>query len=259
MTALLDVQARFQDFLLNGGDGFLDLICDTSKENRRVLAGAYYDAYRLRLIEVLDNDFPNLHGLIGDDSFLELAAGYTAAHPSTSENARWFGRHMTDYLRTNELYASQPVVGELAAFEWALGEAFDAPDSDTLVAETLENMASDDWPGLVFTLGGAVRRLPLSTNAPDIWQALDGEQVPPSVETVYASVTWLVWRRDFSAIYRALDLDEARALDLLASGKTFTEVCEGLCEFHPPDMASMRAAGCLQQWIADGLIASVAT
>ncbi len=57
-------------------------------------AGIYAGMYRTRLADALRADFPNLHRLLGDDGFLELARVYADAHPSASSDIGQFGRHL---------------------------------------------------------------------------------------------------------------------------------------------------------------------
>ena len=59
-ASLADLQRAFQDYLLAHSDGLAAAVRDTAKADRATLLDVYRDAYSLRLIEVLTNDYPGL-------------------------------------------------------------------------------------------------------------------------------------------------------------------------------------------------------
>src|SRR4030065_594600 len=89
----------------------------------------YANAYRLRLLEALGTDYPGLHTVLGDDEFDAMGRAYIAAHPSPYFSLRWFGDRMSESLRTTAPYEKYPVFTEMAAFQWAQSDAFDAAHS----------------------------------------------------------------------------------------------------------------------------------
>jgi len=46
--------------------------------------GIYRNAYRVRLIEALDDTYPVLHALLGDEVFIALSWEFVADHPSVA-------------------------------------------------------------------------------------------------------------------------------------------------------------------------------
>ena len=80
--SLADLQRAFQDYLLQASDGFAGAVRDSRKADRHTLLGVYRDAYALRLIEVLTNDYPGLMAMAGPADFDHMALAYIAAHPS---------------------------------------------------------------------------------------------------------------------------------------------------------------------------------
>ena len=59
--------------------------------------GIYRDAYRVRLIEALDDIYSVLHKLLGDETFVSLAEMFIAANPSVHRSIRWYGRELADF------------------------------------------------------------------------------------------------------------------------------------------------------------------
>ena len=68
---------------------------------------------------------------------------------------------------------------------------------------------------------------------------------------------WLLWRAGIVVRWRSVEPDEAWALTRCDAGADFAAICAGLCEWVGEDAAAFRAATCLKQWAADGVLESV--
>lgn len=254
MKDLASLQSEFQRAVVDGDDAVLAELVDTSKENRAVLLNVYRNAYTLRLVEFLSHDYEKLYAYMGDDQFAEMARGFIIANPSATPNARWFGTRLPEFLRSGEPYRELPALGDLADLERALNDVFDAADEAVLDLADLTVIAPDAWPELSFVPHCATRRLDLSTNAADIWQALHHEETPPEPRTFGETRQLLVYRSDGMAAFRPLTSDEAMMWDEAAKGVRFSILCEMLSMFGGEDGAAARAAGYLQAWITTGLL-----
>jgi hypothetical protein len=58
---------------------------------------------------------------------------------------------------------------------------------------------------------------------------------------------------------RELPDDEEAALDLIAEGRTFSEVCQELARRHEPEAVAMRAVLLMRGWVDNGWIAGMST
>ncbi len=256
-TSLVTTETCFQDYVL-GGDAAIDrLIEGGSAQFRESRLGIYRDAYRLRLIEVLGNDFEILRTYVGDQMFDALARAYISAHPSTFRNVRWFGGKLAQFLRATAPYSGHPEVAELAQFEWSLGEAFDAQDIETVRFVDVAAVTPEAWADLRFQAPPALRVVALRTNAVAIWKSLKESSSAVAVELSPQPVAWVVWRKQLSPFFRSLEADEAWALQAMMSGARFGEICTGLCEWVADDAAAARAARMLRTWVEAGWIAGL--
>ena len=254
--SLGDLQRAFQDYLLAASDAFQVSVRDTSKADRVTLLGVYRDGYALRLIEALTTDYPGVMAMAGPADFDRMARAYIAAHPSRHPSVRWYGRDLADFLATTEPYSATPAAAEMARFEWALGEAFDSPDSAPIAADALMALPQDAWETLAFTTLPSLRRLVLAFEAPQAWQRR--EEVEPGdleVERAPEPLVWAIWRPDLVSNFRSLDADEAAMLDVLADGRPFPELCEAVAPFTGEEQAPARAAGLLRAMVEGGMIA----
>jgi hypothetical protein len=256
--SLDDLQRAFQDYLLvSDATAFANAVRDTKKADRITLLDVYRDGYALRLIEVLTNDYPGVVAMCGPADFDHLSRAYIAAHPSHYPSVRWFGKHLADFAAGTAPYSRAPAVAEMARFEWALGDAFDAPDLAPIAADALIALAPEAWETLSFQPLPSLRLLTLAHDVAQAWQRRD--EVPSGdleVERTAEPVTWVIWRPQLTSHFRSLEPDEAAMLGALTEGRPFPELCESLVAHVGEESAPARAAGLLRGWVEAGMIAS---
>jgi Putative DNA-binding domain len=254
MTSLKELQERFQAGILAGDDTILGDVKDSAREDRTVLFGVYRYAYGARLVEILGNDYPQLHAYLGDEGFAKLATAYVAAHPSDQRNARWYGRHLPGFAKETEPFAAHPELSEIAALEKALDDAFDGPDATPLALTDLAAVPPEDWPRLTLTPHPTVILLRFTTNAADIWAALKDERTPPAPARLPEPQAVAVWRQGLMARFRPLDAEEAMMWNEAAKGVPFGGLCEMVATFAGEDEAELRAATYLKTWIETDML-----
>jgi hypothetical protein len=254
MSTLLKLEKDFlQRVLANSYDMDGDVV-GTAAASAEERVSVYVEGYRLRLLEVLQDNYAGLHGMLGDEEFDRLGRAYIDAHPSTHPSVRWFGRHIADHIRETPLHEEHPYLAEMADFEWAQAMVFDAADEPTVDMQALAALSPEDWAELGFQLHAAVQRLDLAWNVPQVWQALDAKTDVPELASAETARPWLLWRADFTTNWRSLGADEAWALDAVRADKNFAELCEGLCQWHEESAVALHAASLLKRWLSDGLI-----
>lgn len=219
--------------------------------------GAYVHAYRARLKEVLELDYPALHQALGDTAFDALAGSYLRACPSRHFSLRAFGAGLAAHLAGQRADREHPWLAELARFEWTLGLTFDAADAQPAHVADMAAVAAADWPALRLDCHPSVQRLQLSWNVPELWGALTAPE--PSMPDPIAGepVSWLIWRQELRTRFRSLQPDEAAALDALGAGADFSGLCLCLARWHEESDVPLRAATLVKQWIAEGLISRI--
>jgi len=252
MSALPQLQGAFQDYVLGDGAAAPALLAAVRRQSALDPAARlaiYQRAYRGRMREALGEAFERTWTYIGDDLFDQLASDYLDATPSTHANLRWFGASFPDFLARR--LEQHPFVAELAAFEWTLGLAFDAPDAVPASIDALRALAPEAWGGLRFALHPSVHLAPMHTNAVALWQAL-GEGSDPPAPTAHATAhTWLVWRHALQPHFRSLHAQEAAALQALARGASFGDIC---ADAQDDSDAAVRIATWLRDWLGSGVL-----
>ena len=255
MSRLRELQQRFQDYLINDADAIENDIVSTDDALAEHRLGAYYNAYRIRLIDCLAVDYAALQKHLGREAFEKLALDYLHRYPSRYPSVRWFGRHLPDYLREVYRGEQQEFLHELASYEWAQGLVFDAADSESPVQlEDVARIAAEEWPALEFGFIAALRWLDLYWNVPQYENALDSGGDIPELERAACPRRWLLWRKGLKTCWRSLEVHEAWALERAAAGLSFAEICEGLLEWVDAEQVALVAAGLLKQWVSDQLV-----
>lgn len=259
MSALTGAQASFQAYVLAGDGGIVAEIAGADDTYRRTRLDIYYNAYRLRLAEALATDYAILKTYIGDEIFDAIVRDYIDAHPSVFRNVRWFGGQLADFLRAEPRYAGQPILTDLARFEWTLGLAFDAADTAALQFEDVAAVPPEAWASLRLTPHPALHVVELRTNAVAVWNALKNEDRGIAPENLAEPLRWAIWRKQLSPYFRSLETSEAWALVAVRNHVSFGDICAGLCQWLPEEQAAPRAAALLRGWVDEGWIASLET
>ncbi len=273
--SLRELQERFQSHLLGADPALLADIAE-----RGTLGGTpsgtlggtpggtlraaerlaiYRHAYGARLTDALRANFPKLHLALGDEAFAGAAAGYIAAHPSLTRSIRWYGQRLPEHLARTPPWSAQPILAELARFEWALTEVFDAADATAIGREALAGVEHTEWGALRFVFHPALRTVSLAWNAVAVWKALDvaPQAAAPSPTSSGGEQTWLLWREQYQNRFRCISAAEATALAWAMDGASFAQVCEALTRVMPEAEVPRAAAGFLAAWLDGGLLVEI--
>lgn len=254
---LAELQNELQQYLLNKHNNINAFTIESENFSKRQRLDIYYEAYRLRLIDALRNDYPAVELLLGEDEFESVITEYIHQHPSKHPSLRWMGKDVSTFLQTHSKWQEHQYVAELAAFEWAQIMAFDAKDSSIATLDDLRQLEGTQWVELRLCFHPSVKLLSYYSNAPQLWNALINQQTRPEVTTNSNTQDWLIWRHDLQVMYRPIDTSEKWSLESFLQGKNFSEICEGLCEWYPEDQVPLKAAQHLQLWIQNGLVSEI--
>jgi hypothetical protein len=254
MMQLRQLQQEMQRELLNEPSSIRSAVIDAPPLPVDARLGIYRNAYRNRLIDALDDTYSVLHKLLGDQTFAALGEMFVAAHPSVHRSIRWYGSELADFMSRCPPFSEQPILSEVARFEWTLADVFDAADAAVLGRGDLEGVAPDAWPDITFRFHPSVRRMTLAWNTVSVWQAANGDEEPPRPEPAPHPVQWLLWRRNLRNYFRSLDAAEHSALDAALRGLSFADVCATMADSLTEEEVPLRAATLIGMWADSGMI-----
>jgi hypothetical protein len=211
----------------------------------------YANAWFQRILGALKDDFGALAAALGDAGTNDLALAYLIAHPPQHASLRHVGDRLADYLtsdpRADFFRQRWPWCGDLARFESALLDAFDAEDAPVLTRAQLAALAPEQWASLVLRVQPCARVLRLAWNVAPMTET---HEAPPAPEP--SSV--LVWRRDESVRWRALEPFEAELFERARAGARFEDLCDAVALRVGEDSAAAEAASTLGRWVDAGLL-----
>lgn len=219
----------------------------------------YRNAYQVRLVDALHETYPVLHGLLGDEAWVELGYAYVAAHPSLFRSIRWYGRELAEHLATFTPYSEAPILSEVALLEWTLAEVFDASDALSLPRSALSAVEPAAWASLRLEFHPSLRRLAFSWNTAAVWKAMNQDETPPRPESAPAPVPWLLWRQNLQNYFRSMTAVESAALDSALRGRNFAQLCEDISTLLAPEEVPATAASLLGAWADSGIVVKVSS
>jgi hypothetical protein len=221
----------------------------------------YANAYFLRIRDCLREDFGALASVLGEAAFHDLVKTYLMAHPPSRPSLRHAGAQLAAHLRTEPFAAifSQrcSYAADLADLEWAIVEAFYAPDAAAIGADAFAQLAPEDWADLRFELTPSLRTIACDWPVQRVREHFDEHANAPAQEgqPLAADPTQIrVWRRGERVLYRAIAPLDTAALEAAASGDSFGAICERVEAAVGDAEAPRIGVDLLASWLAAGLI-----
>ena len=210
----------------------------------------YANMYFFRILDVLKEDYPATRALLGDTAFHNFITDYLLRHPPEHFSMREAGRRLPELLATHDARTAHPCAADLACFERALNDAFDAADAQVLDASALAARAPEQWASLRLALHPSVHLLTCAWPVHTVRAAVDrGESASdPSP----GPTPLCVWRQDLTVFHRLLDEVDFAALQAVSRGVSFGDVCAVVCESVPADAAPAQVAAAVARWLANG-------
>jgi hypothetical protein len=256
VSTLAALQCALQDFVLHGAVEVRQQVHDTARVPAITRLAIYAQAYRAKLSEGLESNFPILAKLMGATEFQRLARHYVEGHQSRHRSIRWYGDRLAQFLREDANYRDVPVLADLATFEWTMTEAFDAAEACVMTYEELERRAPQEWADVQLIAHPSLRQVRLIWNAPQIWKAVQESGSIPQAQCESTPRCWLLWRQQLQIYFRSVDPVEAAAIEALQGGRTFGELCLELSELLGEVEAPRRAASLIRGWVESGMIST---
>lgn len=252
---LARVQIAFHDHLLNQPSVIEQEVAEGGGIDIAHRLHIYHNAYRIRLLENLQDAYEKTWAYLGDESFESSALAFIEATPPQHRNLRWHGAEFPAWLA--EQFPQDPDIAELALIDWQLRHAFDGPNASPIQAQDLAVLTAEDWASVGFAFAPTLFVAPVRTNTVAIWHALDQDQPPPAAEPLPEPTWLLIWRKGWQPHFRTIQAAEHAALSQLQTGASFADVCADLAEQFSDQEAAAVAAGSLRTWLQDELIVSI--
>jgi hypothetical protein len=235
--------------------------------NDRLSAAEQVDIYRrqfwLRHRGVMEEDFPGLLHLFGEDGFDGFCGAYLAAHPPRSQSYRDMVRDVVRFAEHYQGFSSpeaRVIAVDMARYELALLDVFVGPDAPPLDPAKLEGMPEDAWERARIVLHPSLARLSLSYPVHRLRKAWKGGEAA-LVPQIPAPVHLALYRaKDLAPHFEELSPEAFALLDALSAGEPLVPACERVAEGLSPEAqeALGESVGAwFQQWAALGFVIDV--
>ncbi|MCR8723045.1 HvfC/BufC N-terminal domain-containing protein [Frigidibacter sp. ROC022] len=184
-------------------------------------AGKRFDVYRnnvtVSLIDALEQSFPCIFKLVGEEFFRAMAREFLRIHPPKSPRLATYGDEMPGFLERFPPVAHLGYLPDVARLENALRAAYHAADAAPIDTDALGALPPERLMAARIGLAPAVRIVASDWPILAIWRAnmADGPKPQMQAETV------LVARPGYDARPYPLAPGAARFLQALAEGRSF--------------------------------------
>lgn len=144
MTSLMAIQEEFQNSLLREYSNIKSFLNKPPIGEISTRLNVYQAGYVLRLVEVLEYEFPAIKQLLGDKAFYAAAEKYILKNPSKHFSLDTLGEKFYTFLKGTAPYKNRPYLAELADFEWQLSEIFILNSGMIMKKDELVKFAEND-------------------------------------------------------------------------------------------------------------------
>jgi len=218
--------------------------------------GVYRNNVITGLIEALQDSFPAVCRLVGEEYFRAMARLYVTARPPLSPVLLQYGADFPTFVAGFEPTATLPYLAEVARIERAWLEAYHAAEAPPLDPTSLAATAPERVGELAFTLHPSLRVVRCRYPALTIWRMNVADGVPGAVDLTAGGEDVLVVRPAADVEVRALPAGGARLLAALGSDRPLAAAVRAALPRCTPEDLSMHLAGLLRSGAFTGFTAA---
>lgn len=227
MLSLRELQLRFVQQIFAEDENALAAEIRANGLSSGQRLGIYRNNMLVGLTKVLQNMYPAVETLVGEDFFRYAANQYIHQHPSQSGDLYNYGHLFPEFLADFAPASGLPYLPDVAKLELAREAADHAADHAPLDLARLAQVAPEQYENLKFTLHPSARLLASDYPVLRIWEIsqkdFQGEQ---TVNLDSGGDKLLVIRHDLNTQQQRLAEGEFVLLKNLAANVDFARACE---------------------------------
>jgi hypothetical protein len=227
VRALRELQLHFVDALFDGdvAGANEDIVANGIEPSERL--DVYRNTLREGFRKALAIAFPVIERLGGVDYFRQLALDFLRAHPSRAGDLHAIGAPFAGFLRERFADAEYAYFADVAALEWAHGEALIAADAEPLSPSALAGVDSARYEELRLRLHPACSLVRSAFPIVRIWRANQPESADDEIiDLGSGGCSVLVLRAADCIEFHSLPAGDFAALEAFARGETLGAALE---------------------------------
>ncbi len=182
----------------------------------------YRQGHTARLTEALGELYEGCWRLLGDEAFFEVSLAYIDKHPSVSHNLSHYGESFPEFLRAH--FPDEPLLADLARFEWLFAELFHAKEERGLEAKDTSSLSESSRVQFVSSLFLCRAAGPAYT----VWKHREDED-PPEID-FSARENLLAYRSCTDIHIRELSDAQADIVQALMNGMILSDALAKLSD-----------------------------
>lgn len=218
---------------------------DLSTERLRIYRGNLYAVWAT----ALQNTFPVIQQLVGEDFFKQLAILYGQQYPSESGDLSIFGQYFAQFLASEASVLDYPYFSAVAEIEWKLHRAYYSADAEVLDFNTFLSTAGEHVANYVFTCHPSVALLVADVAAVQICLAHQHDELGALDFSLNAPSFALVNRCQWQVQLTQLSHAELLSLQALCEGESLGVALERAIDCDQ----AFDVAQALRRWFALGI------
>jgi hypothetical protein len=232
MASLHEVQRTFARGVVTGQFAGIDECVVGDRPGALARLQIYRNHYRITLVDSLAATFAVVQRLLGEDCFSAIARVFVDQRPPSQPCLFEYGEDFPSFLGEHEVLARLPYVADVARLEWALNEAFHAPDGvggepclqDVPVSQLLANLPGDRLLTMSFVLHPSCRLVSSEYPIDRIWRAnQDDARGDEVIDLAAGDVRLVVFRNAAEVGWQLLSAAGFCLLQSLAEGSSLGE------------------------------------
>jgi hypothetical protein len=209
----------------------------------------YRNTVLLGAVEALQDNFPVVGALIGDEAFAALAVAHAEALPPDSPILAHYGRGFPAWLAAHPISEELPYLADVADCERLWAEALHAADAPALDLTALQAIAIDELLQLPLSLHPAARIAWHESPAIEIWLAHQDTAAPDEIAPEWQATGALFTRPQLAVAGCAIGAAEHRLLSGIGKGQCLGDAAQAVSLIHPDADIGSCFAGLVQRGV----------
>ena len=231
---------------------------------------SYRGSVRGGLLQALQDIYPVMNKLLGEQAFEGLSRQYISKNPSRSSNIAEYSANLSDvnanlsdvnisfadFIESFTPLENYPYMADIARLEWSWHEVFNEADDTSLNLEALGLMSPEQHLKLKFRLPYASQLLRSPWPIHKIWTSNqnsnqdDGKD--ETVELIRGDYCLLIWRHGYEMKIDLISESEWGFLQQLEQTDCFSHAIEQFLQSHPNEnISELFSSAISQSWIVD--------
>ncbi|MEN8107743.1 MAG: DNA-binding domain-containing protein [Pseudomonadota bacterium] len=224
----------------------------TAEERLSIYANMYY----WRLIDILVDEFPTVHHLLGPEQFTVVVKDYLERHPSTSYTLNHLSSRFAGYIEEEVRdLPHREFIAAVARVERAMEDVFDESYAEPVTIDDLGSLSVEGLGDIHLQIIPALRLLELDYPVNNYITAVREDRhmdIPLPAKTYIA-----VYRSNYKPWRVDLEPQRYALLSSLKQGKSLREALESCMSVSDTDGLACSLENWFRDWAADGLFCGI--